>query len=86
MAEVYKIFSKDWEHCLDYSEAMLLEMFHSETHGDTVSENNGYSVGKRYMDVTISMWKEDMEKGLLFRQELYDDPKFPHWWLDKVLG
>lgn len=86
MAHVYKIFSKDWEHCLDYSEQSLLEMYHSETHGDPVSQTNGYYVGKKYLNVTVKMWKEDIEKGLLFMQELYNDPKFPHWWLDKIFG
>jgi hypothetical protein len=30
------------------------------------------------------MWKEDIEKGILFKKELYEDPKFPHWWLDSI--
>jgi hypothetical protein len=35
--------------------------------------------------VTVSMWKEDLQTGMLFRSELYTDPAFPHWWLDRVL-
>lgn len=34
--------------------------------------------------VNVAMWKEDIELGCLFQVELYDDPKFPHWWLDGV--
>jgi hypothetical protein len=30
------------------------------------------------------MWKEDIESGLLFKKELYEDEKFPHWWLDSI--
>ncbi len=86
MADVYRIFSKDWEHCLDYSEQSLLEMFHSETHGDPVSPTNGFYVGKKYLNLAIKMWKEDIEKGLLFKQELYEDSKFPYWWLDNIFG
>ena len=36
------------------------------------------------MDVQLAMWKEDIEHGLLDIGELYDDPTFPHWWLDKI--
>ncbi len=31
------------------------------------------------------MWREDLRRGLLFKYELYEDPNFPHWWLDSVL-
>lgn len=86
MSEVYRIFTKDWEHLLDFSEKSLLEMYHSETHGDTVSPNNGFYVGKKYLNVTVKMWKEDIQKGCLFIQELYIDPKYPHWWLDNIFG
>jgi len=86
MVEVYRLFTTDWEHLLDFSEQSLLEMFHSETHGDPVSPTNGFYVGKKYLNVTVKMWKEDMKKGLLFKQELYDDPKYPHWWLNNIFG
>lgn len=85
MSELYKHFSKDWEHCLNYNEDSLREMFNSETHGDPVSPNNGYYHGKKWLNVTVKMWKEDIEKGCLLKKELYNDPKYPHWWLDKVL-
>ena len=34
MCEIYKIFSKDWEHILDYSEEKMLELFLSESYGE----------------------------------------------------
>jgi len=87
MAELYKHFSKDWEHCLDYSEESLREMYNSETHGDPVSQNNGYYHGKKWLNVTVKMWKEDLNGlGLLFKDELYNYPNYPHWWLDSVFG
>jgi hypothetical protein len=85
MSELYRHFSNDWKECLDYSEESLREMYNSETHGDPVSSTNGFYVGKRWLNVSVKMWKEDIEKGLLFKQELYNDPNYPHWWLDKVL-
>jgi hypothetical protein len=86
MSEVYKIFSRQWEHILDYSEESLVEMFNYETHGTEITnrQRNGYYVGKQWLNVHIEMWKEDIEKGYLRRQELYDDPLFPDWWLDSV--
>lgn len=86
MSEIYKVFSRDWQHCCDYSDESLLEMFHSETHGDPVSPTNGFYIGKKWLNVSVKMWKEDMEKGLLFPGELYNDPQYPHWWLNSVLG
>ena len=85
MSELYKIFSKDWEHCLDYSEESLLELYISESYGDPCSDTNGYYVGKKWLNVQVTMWKEDIEKGLLFKEELYKDPKYPHWWLNKIM-
>jgi hypothetical protein len=48
-------------------------------------KSNGYLYGKRMMDITVKMWKEDIPKGLLFLYELYND-KFPHWWLNKIFN
>jgi len=38
----------------------------------------------KWCNVVIKMWKEDIEKGLLFKYELYNDPEIPDWFLDKV--
>lgn len=84
MSEVYKVFSKDWQHMLFYSEESKLELFNHETFGRTVSKTNGYYVGKKWLNVHVEMWKEDIENELLYKIELYEDPKFPHWWLDSI--
>lgn len=71
---------------VDFSEDALVEMFLHESQGIALaSKNNGYVLGKKWMDVNIAMWKEDIAKGYLFRCELYNDGNYPHWWLDKVL-
>jgi len=86
MSEVYKHFSKDWKHCLDYSEESLLELYISESYGDVdCKPTNGFYIGKKYLNLTVAMWKEDIRKHLLLKSELYDDPNLPDWWLDKVL-
>ena len=95
MQEVYRHFSRGWTG-LDYSDNAALEMYVLETYGPSEfrrmfgkyapGENNGYAVGKKWMDVTVAMWNEDIEKGLLFPFELYEDKDFAgwHWWLDKI--
>jgi len=85
MCEVYRLFSKDWEHISDYSDEAMLELYNSETYGSSVRELNGYYIGKRWLSVTVAMWKEDIEQRLLTKHELYLDGKFPEWWLDSVL-
>ena len=85
MSEVYKHFSKDWKHCLDYSEESMLELYYSESYGDECSYDNGFYIGKKYLNLTVAMWKEDISKGYLFKNELYEDYNLPDWWLDKVL-
>ena len=86
MCEVYKHFSKDWNDCSDYSEDSMLELFLSESYGDvSCNQLNGYYIGKKMLNVTVAMWKEDIKYGTLFKCELYDDPDLPDWWLDKVL-
>jgi hypothetical protein len=68
----------------------VLECFLYDSRGEEPKgEQNGYLLGKRWMDVTISMWREDMVRGMgVFKWELYSDPFFKdhHWWLDKVLN
>lgn len=63
---------------------MKVELFNSESCGTPVSDNNGYALGKKWMNVTIAMWKEDIKHGLLFKEELYEDGNYPHWWLDSI--
>lgn len=83
MCGVYRIFSEGTAK-LDFSKKAMLEAYYSESFGDPCSQNNGYLVGKKWMNVTLEMWYEDLRNRLLYKFELYDDV-YPHWWLDKVL-
>ena len=87
MSEIYRQFSKTWEHVLDFSDNALIEMFNYESSGSQITNpgKNGFYVGKQWMDVNIKMWREDIAQGFLLRKELYEDPAYPRWWLDKVL-
>lgn len=87
MTDIYKIFSKELSSPLSFSEDNLVEMFKYETYGikSESLKDNGFYVGKQYMDLHITTWREDLRKGLLLERELYEDGTFPSWWLDKVL-
>lgn len=93
-AEVYKIFAQSFSTGLDLSESAAEEMFACESLGlgdleiDCFAKTpNGYAVGKKWLNVTVAMWRRDIAQGLLLKTELYADPAFNdvHWWLDKVL-
>jgi hypothetical protein len=86
MIDVYGIFTRDIEEHLDFSDDMLLEMYQAESVGGDCHHRNGFYHGKKFMDVSVKMWREDMSKGTLFLCELYDDPLLPNWWLDKIFG
>jgi hypothetical protein len=90
MCKVYRHFSKEWEHICDYSDESMMEMFLYETFGDGLPDiTNGFYLGKKWMDINVKMWYEEIPDGYpmptCFKKELYDDPNYPDWWLDKVL-
>lgn len=84
MAEIYKKFAEDKEG-VDFSDTAMEEMYQYESIGKEFNNPmNGYFLGKKWMDVTIEMWRHDIKEGLLFRFELEEE--FPKWWLDKILA
>jgi hypothetical protein len=85
MAALYRVFADSWSHRLDFSDEALLSLYNHESYGTRLSPNNGYAVGKQYLNLQVTMWREDLAAGLIFKWELYDDERFPHWWLDSVL-
>jgi hypothetical protein len=85
MMPIYRHFSREWTD-LSYSDEMAMELFRYETYGQgSISRDNGYANGKKWMDVTVAMWLEDFN-WTIFPHDLYEDENFPHWWLDKVLA
>jgi hypothetical protein len=85
MVAVYAIFSDDLKNFLDFSDDKLRECYIVESCGGRCSDTNGYAIGKKLLNITVSMWKEDLKSGVLKKSELYQDTKFPRWWLDSVL-
>jgi hypothetical protein len=85
MAELYRLFAEDWSHRLDLSDEALVSLFNHESRGLPLSPNNGFAVGKQYLNLQVTMWREDLAAGLIFKWELYEDERYPRWWLDSVL-
>ena len=82
MAEYYKRFSVEWESLCDFSDKAAQEMFDYESRGignidvDSIfsaKKINGYALGKKWMDVTITSWKEGIRDGWFLRNELLAD-------------
>lgn len=59
---------------LDYSEEAAVECLLWESNGKPLERsNNGYVIGKGWLDVQLTMWREDLKQGLLFLTELDDE-------------
>ena len=85
MSELYRVFAEDWKHVLDFSDESLLELYNYESYGGRIDAKNGFAVGKKYLNLHVTEWREEIKQGMLFKHELYNDPSLPHWWLDSVL-
>lgn len=85
MANIYLRFAKDWPQA-DQSEEAANAMYLHETFGVALPSTqrlNAYQVGKKWMDVMVAMWKEDISQCSLRVSELQADG-YPDWFLDRV--
>ncbi len=85
MCQIYQIFSEEYTFC-DFSDDSVVELFNHESFGTSVNKHNGFFVGKKIMDITVKMWREDISNCMLFKYELYNCGRYPDWWLDNVLN
>ncbi len=87
MIPLYEMFAKEFaSNNIDFSDKAKEDMYRYETYGEGfVDERNGYFLGKKILNLQVTSWKEDMRNGLLYFFELYEDKKYPHWWLNSVL-
>lgn len=82
---IYDHFGREYV-AMDFSDNAFEAMYVYESNGGTTpDQQNGYFWAKRMIDITVAMWREDVGSEFLPRCELYDDPNYPNWWLDKVL-
>lgn len=85
MAEIYRRFSKDYPQA-DLSDEAAMAMYRHETFGDPMpkaSQLNGFELGKKWMDVTVAGWKEEIPQLGLLVSELQEDG-YPDWFLERV--
>ncbi len=85
MSELYRHFALPWQHILDFSDDALLSLYNHESYGTSLSQNNGFAKGKQMLNLQVTAWKEMLREGTLAKFELYEDPNYPHWWLDSCL-
>ena len=97
--EIYKLFASHLsEKCFSLKHAEDMYLYESIGKGDLNNlisgifvqtqdkeSINGYALGKKWLNLTVTMWKEDIKNRLLFKHELYEDDKYPVWWLDSIL-
>jgi len=86
---MYKRFAYEYTG-LSFTSQAKQDMYLYESKGVEIDnyKKNGYLVGKKWMDVTVSGWKEDQLKGHLCVPELLEPENgssgFPEWFLLKV--
>lgn len=87
MAELYVHFGRPMAPTLDFSDDALLSLYNHESYGTSPSPRNGYAVGKQYLNLQVTSWREAVRRGIIAKFELYEDPAYSdwHWWLDSVL-
>ena len=84
MSELYRHFASD-KGTLDFSDDALLSLYNHESYGTPLSPKNGFAVGKQYLNLQVTSWREALRRGIIAKFELYEDDSYPHWWLDSVL-
>ncbi len=85
MAEIYRRFAKDYPQA-DMSDGAALAMYRHETFGEPMPQTgklNGYALGKKWMDVTVAAWKEEIPQLGLLVSEL-QAAGYPDWFLERV--
>jgi hypothetical protein len=85
MADIYKRFASDYP-AADFSEAAALAMYLHESTGAPLPDprTNGYALGKKWMDVTVAGWKEEIPQLGLLVSELQGEDGYPDWFLERV--
>jgi len=85
MANMYRRFAGDYPQA-DFGHAAAWSMYNHESHGTKIPPSdalNGFALGKKWMDVTVAAWREDIQRGLLWVQELQEDG-YPDWFLQRI--
>ena len=84
MADLYRRFAVDYKQA-DFSESAALAMYLHESTGAAAPDlkTNGYAIGKKWLDVTVAGWREEIPALGLLVSELQADG-WPDWFLARV--
>jgi hypothetical protein len=85
MTEIYRRFAAGHP-LVDLSEDAAIAMYRHETFGEPMPEANqinGFELGKKWMDITVAGWREEIPQLGLTVQELQADG-YPDWFLKRV--
>lgn len=84
LAAVYRRFAERNPN-YNFSIDALIECYNNETHGSpTTIPNNGYIIGKKWKDLTIQTWREDISAGYFCKAE-YITP-LSRWYAEPALS
>jgi hypothetical protein len=85
MLPIYKLFAEPWSSTCDFSEesALVLYDYESKGKGDLSIDiynktHNGYMVGKKWLNVQVSAWIEDLSI-FIFKDGYREPVKNPHY-------
>lgn len=69
-ASAYRRMAKEWGG--DFSLAALIAQYRHETYGDPKPDErlNGYTLGKKWLGVTLDAMQQDLADGLMCKAEL----------------
>ncbi len=83
MAGLYLRFANDYPRADRGAEAAKAMFEHESKGTKKPGDDNAFMLGKKWMDVTVAAWREDIRDGLLSRAELEADG-YPNWFLNRV--
>jgi hypothetical protein len=86
MAEMYKRFAMTDYPDADWGLEAAAALYNYESRGVPMPPSdrlNGFLLGKKVMDITVAMWKEDIPSMGLTVDELLSDG-YPEWFLKQV--
>lgn len=57
----------------DFSDEAIIKLYNHESYGTALTQNNGFAIGKRYLNLQVTSQKEALLEGSISKIELYED-------------
>lgn len=68
----------------DFSLAALIACYNYESTGGDMPINNGYIIGKRWLDLSIETWREDIMAGLFCKADFISP--ITKWYAERAMS